>query len=77
MLCVIDVYLRDITNVIFVILHLNVSHQSICSSRLFSNCVSCDKSISEVSISLMLGEGDTLMTCDCMLTGVREGTEVH
>ena len=32
MLCVTCVYLRDITNTIFVILHLNVSHLSVCSS---------------------------------------------
>ena len=35
MLCVTGVYLRDITSVLFVILHLNVGHPSICSS-LFS-----------------------------------------
>ena len=32
MLCVTGVYLRDITNMIFVILHLNVSCLNICSS---------------------------------------------
>ena len=31
-LCVTGVYLRHITNVIFVILHLNVRHQSVCFS---------------------------------------------
>ena len=34
-LCVTGVYLRDLTNIIFVILHLNVSHLSVCSSCLF------------------------------------------
>ena len=34
MLCVIDVYLRGITNTICVILHLNVSHLSVCYSCL-------------------------------------------
>ena len=32
MLCVTSVYIRDITNVIFVILHLNVGLPSVCSS---------------------------------------------
>ena len=34
MLCVTGVYLRDITNIIFAILLLNVSHLSVCSSCL-------------------------------------------
>ena len=33
-LCVSGVYLRDITDMIFVILHLNVGHLSVCSSCL-------------------------------------------
>ena len=31
MLCATGVYLRDVTNMIFVILHLIVSHLSVCS----------------------------------------------
>ena len=36
MLCVTGVYLKDDTNIILVILHLNVSHLSVCSSYTFS-----------------------------------------
>ena len=32
MLCVTDVYLRDVPKMIFKILHLNVSHLSVCST---------------------------------------------
>ena len=32
-----DVYLRDITNMVFVNLHLNVSSLSVCSSSLHGN----------------------------------------
>ena len=46
MLCVTGVYLRDITNTNFVILHLNVSHLSDCFSCFFSlpdsDCVSIE-----------------------------------
>ena len=35
MLCVTSVYLGDIKNMIFVILHLNVSRLSICCSCLY------------------------------------------
>ena len=35
MLCVTGVYLRDITNTIFVILHFNVSQLSVCSHCYF------------------------------------------
>ena len=34
-LCVTGTYFRDVTNMIFAILHLNVSRQSICSSYFF------------------------------------------
>ena len=34
-LCVTGVYLRDITNIIVSILHLNVSHLSVCFSSVF------------------------------------------
>ena len=39
--CMTGVYLRDITNTIWVILHLNVSHLSICSSCYFSSKKTC------------------------------------
>ena len=41
MLCVISVYLRDITNTIFVILHMNVSSEHLLLLFLFFLMIAC------------------------------------
>ena len=53
MLCVSGVYLRDITNTIFVILHLNVSHLSLCSSCFLGGWVQTMDSNSETNLLVL------------------------
>ena len=65
MLCVTGVYLRDITNMIFAILLLNVNHLSVCSSCLFIYLMfvwTCSL-ISDESVCLLITGIQRVWTC--------------
>ena len=60
MFCVTSVYLRNITNMIFIILHLNVSHLSVCSS-LFKTQIHTQKNNNnkspKIAVSVEIAQG--------------------